>query len=141
MPRFADSERRVVLDGRVDRPAGSSYPPGLSSNGIVTAEMVARRGSARVQMFISGRVGRCGSEAHVVVGAPRPVAGSARSDKVCHVEIRWADTIVRLHPQPGPVRVALDNALGEVTRHLGIDLRGLLVHVAIGPALPEPQAW
>ncbi|MFE3758699.1 hypothetical protein ACFXO9_30725 [Nocardia tengchongensis] len=94
-----------------------------------------------MQMFISGRVSRCGSEAHVVIGAPRPVTGSARGDMVCRVEIRWAGTIVRLHPQPGPVRVALDNALGEVTRHLGIDLPGLLAHVAIGPALPQPQAW
>ncbi|MFE3758876.1 hypothetical protein ACFXO9_31620 [Nocardia tengchongensis] len=67
VPRSAHSERCIVLDGRVDRPAGSSYPPGLSSNGIVTAEMVARRGSARVQMFISGRVSRRGSEAHVVI--------------------------------------------------------------------------
>ncbi|MFE3054693.1 hypothetical protein [Nocardia sp. NPDC059239] len=94
-----------------------------------------------MQMFISGRVSRCGSEAHVVIGAPRPVAGSARGDQVCHVEIRWEDTIVRLHPRPGSTRVALDNALCEVTRHLGIDLPGLLAHVAIGPAVHEPQAW
>ncbi|MFE3989182.1 hypothetical protein ACFXPR_32265, partial [Nocardia tengchongensis] len=70
-----------------------------------------------------------------------PVTGSARGDMVCRVEIRWAGTIVRLHPRPGSTRVALDNALGEVTRHLGIDLPGLLAHVAIGPALPQPQAW
>ncbi|MFE3029156.1 hypothetical protein, partial [Nocardia tengchongensis] len=93
------------------------------------------------QIFISGRVSRCGSEAHVVIGAPRPVAGSARGDQVCRVEIRWRDTVVRLRPQPGSMRVALDNALGEVTRHLGIDLPGLLAHVAIGPALPQPQTW
>ncbi|GAB3205626.1 hypothetical protein [Nocardia tengchongensis] len=67
--------------------------------------------------------------------------GSARGDQVCRVEIRWKDTVVRLRPQPGSVRVALDNALGEVTRHLGINLPGLLAHVAIGPALPQPQAW
>ncbi|MFE3081518.1 hypothetical protein ACFXG7_36095 [Nocardia tengchongensis] len=94
-----------------------------------------------MQIFISGRVSRCGSEAHVVIGAPRPVAGSARGDQVCRVEIRWRDTVVRLRPQPGSMRVALDNALGEVTRHLGIDLPGLLAHVAIGPALPQPQTW
>ncbi|MFD6356447.1 hypothetical protein [Nocardia tengchongensis] len=94
-----------------------------------------------MQVFISGRVSRCGSEAHVVIGAPRPVAGSARGDQVCHVEIRWEGTVVRLRPQPGSTRVALDNALGEVTRHLGIDLPGLLAHVAIGPALPQPQTW
>ncbi|GAB2443589.1 hypothetical protein [Nocardia tengchongensis] len=64
-----------------------------------------------MQMFISGRVSRCGSEAHVVIGAPCPVAGSARGDQVCHVEIRWKDTIVRLRPQPGSTRAALDNAL------------------------------
>ncbi|MFE4461359.1 hypothetical protein ACFROC_28735 [Nocardia tengchongensis] len=92
-----------------------------------------------MQMFISGRVSRCGSEAHVVIGAPRPVAGSARGDQVCRVEIRWAGTVVRLRPQPGSMRAALDNALGEVTRHLGIDLPGLLAHVAIGPAVYEPQ--
>ncbi|MFJ9371117.1 hypothetical protein ACIRRA_42855 [Nocardia sp. NPDC101769] len=91
-------------------------------------------------MFISGRVSRCGSEAHVVIGAPRPVAGCAHGDKVCHVEIRHADTVVQLHPQPGSTRVALDNALCEVTRHLDIDLPGLLAQVAIGPALGEPQA-
>ncbi|MFE3989850.1 hypothetical protein ACFXPR_35690 [Nocardia tengchongensis] len=72
--------------------------------------------------FISSRVDRRGSEVHVVIGAPRPVTGSARSDKVCHIEIRRAGTVVRLRPQPGSTRVALDNALGEVTRHLGIDL-------------------
>ncbi|WP_458686378.1 hypothetical protein [Nocardia tengchongensis] len=91
-------------------------------------------------MFISGRVSRCGSEAYVVIGAPRPVAGCARGEGVCHVEIRHADTVVRLHPQPGSTSVALDNALGEVTRHLGIDLPGLLAHVVIGPAVGEPQA-
>ncbi|MFE3105978.1 hypothetical protein [Nocardia tengchongensis] len=92
-----------------------------------------------MQMFISGRVSRCGSEAHVVIGAPRPVAGCVRGEQVCRVEIRWAGTVVRLRPQPGSVRAALDNALGEVTRHLGIDLPGLLAHVAIGPAVHEPQ--
>ena len=92
-----------------------------------------------MQMFISGRVSRCGGEAHVVIGAPRPVAGCARGEEVCRVEIRHADTVVRLHPGPGSTRVALDNALGEVTRHLGIDLPGLLAHVAIGPAVHEPQ--
>ncbi|QVI19831.1 hypothetical protein KHQ06_26395 [Nocardia tengchongensis] len=94
-----------------------------------------------MQVFISGRVSRCGSEAHVVIGAPRPVAGSARGEQVCHVEIRWKGTIVRLRPRPGSMRVALDNALGEVTEHLGIDLSGLLAHVAIGPAVHEPTAW
>ncbi|MFE3261709.1 hypothetical protein ACFXPS_41235 [Nocardia sp. NPDC059091] len=48
---------------------------------------------------------------------------------------------MRLHPQPGSTRVALDNALCEVTEHLGIDLPGLLAHVAIGPAVHEPHAW
>ncbi|MFD6356283.1 hypothetical protein [Nocardia tengchongensis] len=91
-------------------------------------------------MFISGRVSRCGSEAHVVIGAPRPVTGSARSDMVCRVEIRWAGTIVRLHPRPGSTRAALDNALREVTRHLGIDLPAFLAHVATGPAVHEPTA-
>ncbi|QVI19434.1 hypothetical protein KHQ06_23975 [Nocardia tengchongensis] len=92
-----------------------------------------------MQMFISGRVSRCGSEAHVVIGAPRPVAGPARGEQVCRVEIRWAGTIVRLHPKPGSTRAALDNALCEVTRHLGIDLPALLPHVAIGPAVqPQP---
>ncbi|MFE3258333.1 hypothetical protein [Nocardia sp. NPDC059229] len=90
-------------------------------------------------MFITGRVSRRGGEAHVVIGAPRPVAGSAHGDKVCRVEIRHADTIVRLHPQPGSMRAALDNALCEVTRHLGIDLPGLLAHVTIGPAVPQPR--
>ncbi|MFE2960941.1 hypothetical protein [Nocardia tengchongensis] len=94
-----------------------------------------------MQVFISGRLSRCGSEAHVVIGAPRPVAGSARGEQVCRVEIRWKDTIVRLRPRPGSMRAALDNALGEVTEHLGIDLTGLLAHVAIGPAVHEPQAW
>ncbi|MFE3060802.1 hypothetical protein [Nocardia sp. NPDC059239] len=37
------------------------------------------------------------------------------------------------------MRAALDNALCEVTRHLGIDLPGLLAHVVIGPAVHEPQ--
>ncbi|MFJ9371675.1 hypothetical protein ACIRRA_45885 [Nocardia sp. NPDC101769] len=92
-----------------------------------------------MQMFISGRVSRCGGEAHVVIGAPRPVAGCARGEKVCHVEIRHADTVVRLHPRPGSTRVALDNALGEVTRHLGIDVAGLLAHVAIGPGIDEAR--
>ncbi|WP_040862751.1 hypothetical protein [Nocardia niigatensis] len=86
-----------------------------------------------MQRFISGRVSRCGGDALVVIGAPRPVAGCAHGDKVCHVEIRHADTVVRLHPEPGSTRVALDNALGA--RHLGIDLPGLLAHVAIGPAV------
>ncbi|MFE2958444.1 hypothetical protein [Nocardia tengchongensis] len=63
-----------------------------------------------MQMFISGRLSRCGSEAHVVIGAPRPVAGCARGDKVCQVEIRRAGTAVRLHPQPGSIRAALENA-------------------------------
>ncbi|MFE3822986.1 hypothetical protein [Nocardia tengchongensis] len=90
-------------------------------------------------MFISGRVSRCGGEAHVVIGAPRPVAGCARGEEVCHVEIRYADTVVRLHPRPGATRVALDNVLGEVARHLGIDVPGLLAHVAIGPAVHDPQ--
>ncbi|MFE3757964.1 hypothetical protein ACFXO9_26965 [Nocardia tengchongensis] len=94
-----------------------------------------------MKVFISGRVGRCGSEAHVAIGAPRPVVGSARGEQVCRVEIRWEDTVVRLHPQPGSVRAALDNVLGELTRHLGIDLPGLLAHVAIGPAVHEPTAW
>ncbi|MFF0637565.1 hypothetical protein ACFYTS_34295 [Nocardia sp. NPDC004151] len=88
-----------------------------------------------MKVFISGRVSRCGSEAYVVIGAPRPVAGCARGEQVCRVEIRWAGTVVRLHPRPGSVRAALDNALGEVTEHLGIDLPGLLAHVAIGPAV------
>ncbi|MGW4119827.1 hypothetical protein [Nocardia sp. NPDC004711] len=90
-------------------------------------------------MFISGRVSRRGGEAHVVIGVPRPVAGCARGDKVCHAEIRRAGAVVRLHPQPGSTRVALDNALREITRHLGIDLPGLLAHVAIGPAVHEPR--
>ncbi|MFE3228541.1 hypothetical protein [Nocardia sp. NPDC059228] len=90
-------------------------------------------------MFITGRVSRRGGEAHIVIGAPRPVAGSAQGDKVCRVEIRHAGTTVRLHPQPGSMRAALDNALCEVTQHLGIDLPVLLAHVAIGPAVPEPQ--
>ncbi|MFE3987635.1 hypothetical protein ACFXPR_24375 [Nocardia tengchongensis] len=92
-----------------------------------------------MQIFISGRVGRRGGEAHVVIGAPRPVAGCARGDKVCHIEIRRAGTVVRLHPQPGSTRAALDNALREVTQHLGIDLPAFLAHVAIGPAVqPQP---
>ncbi|MRH93337.1 hypothetical protein GFY24_38990 [Nocardia sp. SYP-A9097] len=93
-----------------------------------------------MQIFISGRVGRCGGEAHVVIGVPRPVAGCARGEKVCPVEIRQADSVLRLHPRPGSTRVALDNALCEVTRHLGIDLPGLLAQVVIGPAVGEPQA-
>ncbi|MFE3054825.1 hypothetical protein [Nocardia sp. NPDC059239] len=40
MPRFANSERRIVLGSRVDRPTDSSYPPGPSSNRTVTVEMV-----------------------------------------------------------------------------------------------------
>ncbi|MGV9836817.1 hypothetical protein ACWDUL_21870 [Nocardia niigatensis] len=47
---------------------------------------------------------------------------------------------MRLHPRPGSTRVALDNALCEVTRHLGIDLPGVLAQVVIGPAVGEPQA-
>lgn len=89
-------------------------------------------------MFISGRVSRCGGEAHVVVGAHRPVAGCARDDKVCRVEICHADTVVQLHPRPGSTWVALDNALSEVTRHLGIALLWLLAHVAIRSAVHEP---
>ncbi|GAB2443580.1 hypothetical protein GCM10027262_61600 [Nocardia tengchongensis] len=38
--RFTDSERRIVLDGWVDPPADLFGPPGLSSNRIVTVEMV-----------------------------------------------------------------------------------------------------
>ncbi|WP_433567078.1 hypothetical protein ACQP1O_18980 [Nocardia sp. CA-151230] len=91
-------------------------------------------------MFISGRVIRCGGEAHVVIGARRPVAGRGRGEEVCDVEIRRAGTVVRLHPRPGPTRVALGNMLGEVTRHLGIDLPGLLAPVAIGSVVPETQA-
>ncbi|MEV0463097.1 hypothetical protein AB0I30_16435 [Nocardia tengchongensis] len=94
-----------------------------------------------MQIFISGRVGRRGGEAHVVIGAPRPVPGSARGDKVCHIEIRRAGTVVRLHPQPGSTRAALDNALREVTQHLGIDLPAFLAQVAIGPAVkPQPAS-
>ncbi|MEV6103001.1 hypothetical protein [Nocardia sp. NPDC051981] len=94
-----------------------------------------------MQVFISGRVSRCDGEAYVVIGAPPPVAGCARGEKVCHVEIRHADTVLRLHPEPGSTRVALDNALYEVARQLGIDLPGLLAQVVIGPAVGEPQAW
>ncbi|WP_433566417.1 hypothetical protein ACQP1O_15140 [Nocardia sp. CA-151230] len=90
-------------------------------------------------MFISGRVSRCGGEADVVIGAPRPVAGCALGNEVCHIEIREADTVVRLHPRPGSTRAALDNALGEVARHLGSDRSGLLAHVVIGPAVHESQ--
>lgn len=61
-------------------------------------------------MFISGRVSRCGGEAHVVIGAHRP----------------------------GSTWVALDNALSEVTRHLGIALLWLLAHVATRSAVHEP---
>ncbi|MGW4123772.1 hypothetical protein [Nocardia sp. NPDC004711] len=32
------------------------------------------------------------------------------------------------------------NALREVTRHLGIDLPGLLAHITIGPAVHQPEA-
>ncbi|MFJ9371462.1 hypothetical protein ACIRRA_44675 [Nocardia sp. NPDC101769] len=90
-------------------------------------------------MFISGRVRCCSGEAHVVIGAPRPVAGCARGEEVCHVEIHEAGTVVRLHPRPGSSGVVLDNALCEVTRRLGIDLPGLLAHVVIGPAVRESQ--
>ncbi|MFF0607161.1 hypothetical protein ACFYUD_00670 [Nocardia tengchongensis] len=46
---------------------------------------------------------------------------------------------MRLHPQPGSTRAAVDNALREVTQHLGIDLPAFLAHVAIGPAVqPQP---
>ncbi|MFE3758697.1 hypothetical protein ACFXO9_30715 [Nocardia tengchongensis] len=38
--RFTDSERRIVLDGWVDPPADLFDSPGLSSNRIVTVEMV-----------------------------------------------------------------------------------------------------
>ncbi|MFE3732781.1 hypothetical protein [Nocardia sp. NPDC059154] len=41
---------------------------------------------------------------------------------------------MRLHPRPGSARAALDNALCEVTEHLGIDLPAFLAHGAIGPA-------
>ncbi|MFE3055974.1 hypothetical protein [Nocardia sp. NPDC059239] len=48
---------------------------------------------------------------------------------------------MRLHPRPGSTRAALDNALCEVTEHVGIDLPAFLAHVAIGSAVPEPQPW
>ncbi|MFE3757960.1 hypothetical protein ACFXO9_26945 [Nocardia tengchongensis] len=92
-------------------------------------------------MFISSRVDRCGSEAHVVVGAPRPAVGCACGEQVCHVEIRRAGTVVRLSPQPGSTRAALDNALCDVTRQLGIDLPVFLARVAIEPAVHQPQPW
>ncbi|WP_458691374.1 hypothetical protein [Nocardia tengchongensis] len=93
-----------------------------------------------MQVFIGGRVSRCDVEAYVVIGAPRPISGCTHGEKVCPVEIRQEDSVLRLHPAPGSTRAALDNALCEVTRHLGIDLPGLLAQVVIAPAVGESQA-